>query len=145
MSFNPYLNGMFEKGKGNINFASGGDTFKVALMTSSYTPDLDNDDFWSDISADEASGTGYTAGGQTLANQAWAKDVANNRAYLDGDNISWPASSIVARYGVLYKDTGTPATSPLIALIDFGADKQSVSSTFLIEFDSTGIFEDVRN
>ena len=40
---------------------------KVAMITDSATPDFDAHDFWADLSANEVSGTGYTAGGQLLA------------------------------------------------------------------------------
>jgi hypothetical protein len=42
-------------------------TIKVALVTG-YTPDRDAHDYWDDVVANEESGTGYTAGGATLAN-----------------------------------------------------------------------------
>jgi len=42
------------------------DTIKCALFTSSYTPDIDNDVYFSDISANEVVGTGYTSLGVTL-------------------------------------------------------------------------------
>ena len=43
------------------------DTIKVALLTSSYTPDQDAHDYFNDVSSAEVTGTGYTAGGATLA------------------------------------------------------------------------------
>ena len=42
------------------------DTFKIALVLATYTPQLTSDSSWSAISSYEASGTGYTAGGQVL-------------------------------------------------------------------------------
>lgn len=59
---------------GDIDLAN--DTIKVMLLTSSYTPDLDHD-FVDDVSANEVSGTGYTAGGATLASKAITDDDAN--------------------------------------------------------------------
>jgi len=137
----PYNKVRYEVPLGNIDFDSGGDTFKIALMTDSYSPDVDNDDFWSDISADETSGTGYTAGGETLANQAVTREDANDRAVWDADDVVWSASTITAAKAVIYKDTGNPATSPLIGYMDFGGNRSSVASDLTILFDSSGILE----
>jgi hypothetical protein len=56
--------------KGVAAFLSGqiapSNTFNLAFVTSSYTPNLAVDNVWSDISTNEASGSGYTAGGQAL-------------------------------------------------------------------------------
>jgi hypothetical protein len=47
------------------------------------------------------------------------------------------------RYGVIYSDTGTTSTSPLIGYIDFGEDVSVTDDTLTINFDADGIFEDV--
>ena len=51
-----------------INTAS--DTFKCAMITNSSTPDFDTHDHWSDLSSNEVSGTGYSAGGVALGSVA---------------------------------------------------------------------------
>lgn len=122
------------------DLTNGGDTIKVALMADTYTPDRDADAFWDDISANEISGTGYTAGGATIANQSWTQDNAIDKAVFDGDPVEWASSTLTARYGVIYKDTGTPSTSPLIQLIDFGANQSTSGSTFRITPDANGYF-----
>jgi hypothetical protein len=115
------------------------DTIKVMLVTSSYTPNQDTDDFINDASANEVSGTGYTAGGQALANKAVTADNTDNEGVFDADDASWTSSTITARGAVLYKDTGTPSTSPVICYIDFGADKVSSGGTFTISWNAEGI------
>jgi hypothetical protein len=45
------------------------DTIKCALTTSTYTVDIDTHDFFNDVT-NEITGTGYTAGGATLASTA---------------------------------------------------------------------------
>jgi len=115
------------------------DTIKVALTTSSYTPNQDSHDFFNDIT-NEISGTGYTAGGATLGSKTWTQDDANNRVVFDSADASWSTSTLTARYAVIYKDTGTPATSPLIALIDLAEDKSTNASTFQITWNADGIF-----
>lgn len=115
------------------------DTIKVALCTSSYTPDIDADEYYDDIDNEVASGSGYTTGGETLANVTVTQDDANDQAVLDADDVTWTSSTITARYAVIYKDTGTASTSPLIGYIDFAEDKASSSGDFEINWDSDGI------
>lgn len=111
------------------------DTIKVALVTASYTPTAGHD-FFSDIT-NEVSGTGYTAGGATLASKT---TTAGTTASFDAADTSWTTATInAARYAIIYKDTGNAATSPLIAAIDLGGDKTSTAGTFLITWDAAGI------
>ncbi len=114
------------------------DTFKMALTTSSYTYDKTHD-FFNDIT-NEVSGTGYTAGGDTMTSVTVTQDDTNNRATLDFDDPEWTTSTITARNGILYKDTGVSTTSPLVLRINFGADFSSSGTTFRIELDSVGMF-----
>ena len=115
-----------------------GITLKCALVTSSYTADKDAHENFDDIT-NEISGTGYTAGGATLANVSTNIDDTNDRGELDADDVTWASSTLTARAGVLYYSTGTAATSTLIAYIDFGEDYSSDSSDFVIEWNSEGI------
>ena len=50
------------------------DTIKVVLVTSSYTPNIDTHTQYSHIT-NQVTGTGYTAGGATLANKSVAVDT----------------------------------------------------------------------
>jgi hypothetical protein len=113
------------------------DTIDVALVKSTYTPNIDTDTFWSDVSANEATGTGYTAGGAALASKALTVDTANDLVKFTAADTSWPSSTVTARYAVIYKNTGTASTSPLIGYIDFGADKTTSGDTFYIQWDAT--------
>jgi hypothetical protein len=115
------------------------DTIKVALLTSSYTPDQDAHDYFNDVSSNEVSGTGYTAGGNTLASKTVTYDSANNVIILDAADTTWASSTITARYAVVYGSTGTASTSPLIGYVDFGSDQSSTNGNFTITWDSTGI------
>ncbi len=115
------------------------DTIKVMLVTSSYSPNQDTHDFIDDVSANEVSGTGYTAGGQALANKAVTADNTDNEGVFDADDPSWTTATITARGAVFYKDTGTPSTSPVIAYMDFGSDKSSSAGTFTIALNAEGI------
>jgi hypothetical protein len=114
------------------------DTIKVALVTSSYTPDQDNHEDYADIT-NEVVGTGYTAGGATLANAAVTKDNTDNEGVFDADNVTWSSSTITARGAIIYKDSGVDATSWFIAYLDFTTDKTSTSGNFTIQWNSEGI------
>lgn len=116
------------------------DTIKVVLLTSSYTPNQDTHDYLDDVVANEVSGTGYTAGGATLASKTLTYDGANNVTVLDAADVTWSASTITARYAVIYDASpGTNATRPLIGYVDFGSDQSSTAGDFTITWDSTGI------
>lgn len=123
--------------KGSIDLSS--DTIKVMLLTSSYTPNIDTDIFIDDVSANEITGTGYTAGGATIANPTVTQDDTDNEGVFNGDDVIWSNSTITARYAVIYKDTGTPGTSPVIAYIDFGGDKSSLNENFVVSWAAEGI------
>lgn len=115
------------------------DTIKVALLTSSYTPNQNTHQYFSDVSANEVSGTGYTAGGVTLGSKTAVQSTVTMT--FSGANASWSASTITARYAVIYDSTpGTGATDPLVAYVDFGADQSSSSGTFTISWSGSGIF-----
>ena len=125
---------LFNSFKGNVLGATidlDTDTIKVALCTSTFTPNVDTMDFFDDIT-NEVVGAGYTAGGATLANKTITVDTTNDRAYLDADDVTWAASTITARYIVVYKSTGTAATSPLIGYINLGTDRTSSADTFYV-------------
>ena len=114
---------------------------KVALLTSAYVPNQDLHNYFDDVVANEVTGTGYTAGGQTLATKAVTYDAATNVTMLDAGDVTWAASTITARYAVVYDSTpGTSATQPLYGYVDFGSDQSSTSGNFTITWDATGIF-----
>jgi hypothetical protein len=116
------------------------DTIKAALVTSSYTPSQDNHDYWDDVSANEVSGTGYTAGGATLGSKTITYDGASNKTTLDAADVTWAASTLTARYCVIYDDSpATAATKPLIAYIDFGANQSSSAGTFTVSWSAQGV------
>ena len=124
---------------GNIDLVN--DTIKLMLLTSSYTPDIDADEFKDDIDTNEVVGTGYTAGGQALAGKSVTQDNPNDRGYLDANDVNWAASTITARYMVLYKDTGVAGTSSLIAVWDFVTDKITSGGDFLVQWNASGVLE----
>ena len=116
------------------------DTIKIALVGSSYTPNQDSHDYWDDVVANEVSGTGYTAGGATLTSKTVTYDSGSNVIVLDAADAVWAASTITARYAVIYDDSGaTNAQKVLVGYIDFGSDQSSTNGNFTVTFDATGI------
>ncbi|WP_395704998.1 hypothetical protein [Rhodococcus ruber] len=114
-------------------------TIKVMLCTSAYTPDQDTHQYKSSVT-NEVTGTGYTAGGATLASATVTYTAGTNTLVLDAADTSWSNSTITARYAVIYDATpGTDATRPLIGYVDFGADVSTTAGTFTITWDAAGI------
>jgi len=116
------------------------DTMKVLLTTSSYTPSQDSHEFKSSVT-NEVTGTGYSAGGVTLGTKSVSVDTASNETRLIAANVSWTTATFTARYAVIYKDTGTAGTSPLLGYVDFGADVPVSAGTFSITWDTTGVLK----
>lgn len=113
------------------------DDMKVALVTSSYTADIDAHDNFDDIT-NEVSGTGYTAGGAQLT-ESVSVDNTDNEGVFDASDVTWLSSTITARGAVIYKNTGTASTSKLVCYIDFSEDKISSAGNFVIQWASEGI------
>jgi hypothetical protein len=109
------------------------------LLESGYTPNQDTHDYVDDVVANEESGTGYTAGGDTLTTPTCT--VSGRVTTFDADDAQWTSSTLTARYAVIYyDDAGGDADSLLIAYVDFGEDKSSEAGTFQITWDASGIF-----
>lgn len=113
------------------------DTIKVALVKSGYTPDQDVHDFWNDVSAQEVAGTGYTAGGKELNEKSVSADAASNTVRLKAKTVEWKEVTVEYRYAVIYKDTGSAETSPVLQYLDAGAVQKIASGTVKIEWDAT--------
>lgn len=124
-----YNSAVDDMARGAIDFDT--DTFKVMLVTSSYTPNKDTHDKRDDVT-NEASGTGYTSGGATSACTV-TKDTANDRVTLQFASVSWASSTITARGAVIYKSRGGASSADeLVAYNDFGADVSTTAGTFSI-------------
>lgn len=116
------------------------DTIKVMLCTSSYTPDQDTHAYKDVSVTNEVTGDGYTEGGATLASKTIGYTAGTNVIKLDAADTVWAASTITARYAVIYDDT--PASSkPLLGYVDFGEDEESASTDFTIQWSSDGVLK----
>jgi hypothetical protein len=133
-----YDNFFTSLGAKQINLAS--DTFKAILLGTGYTPNQGTHRYQSDLGANEITGTGYTAGGQTISPVTPAVNTGTHVFNLTGSNPSWPSSSLSARYMAIVDTTpGSAATNPLVCFIDFGGTETTVNGTFSVTWDATGI------
>ena len=104
---------------GEMDFSSDtSQSFKIALFTSSATLNADTTAY---STTNEASGTGYDAGGKAISIAA-NPTSSGTTAFLDFSDVTWSSSSITARGALIYKNT---TGNPAVAVIDFGEDKQS--------------------
>jgi len=119
------------------------DTIKCSLHTVTYVPAQDTDDFFNDAT-NEVTGTGYTAGGVTLAGKGLSYDAASNELRFDFDDPVWGPGATISgiRVAVLYKDTaGASTTDPLIAYTIFASDQAVSNGTFTIDVDTTTVLK----
>ena len=124
-----YNSAVDDMARGAIDFDT--DTFKIMLVTSTYTANKDSHDKRDDVT-NEVSGTGYTAGGATVACTV-TKDTANDKVTLAFASTSWATATITARGAVIYKSRGgSSSADELVAYIDFGSDVSSTAATFTV-------------
>lgn len=110
---------------------------KVAMITDSATPDFDAHDFWADLSANEVSGTGYTAGGAAYTSTELT--LSGGTLKYDAADVAWTTSTITsAMAAVGYADS--VASDPLIFLSDFVTAASTTAGTFTIVWSASGIF-----
>ena len=76
-------------------------------------------------SVNEVTGTGYTAGGQTMTGVTISYDATNSVAYVNFANVIWNPAAFTARCALIYDATASNAS---IAVIDFGSDKTCTTS-----------------
>lgn len=108
------------------------DTFKGMLVTSTYTPNSDTHTKRSDVT-NEVTGTGYSAGGNTVTVTVSSVDTTNDRVDITFAVASWTTSTITARAMVIYKSRGGASSADeLVAYIDFASDITSTGATFSV-------------
>jgi hypothetical protein len=113
----------------NFN-TSGGNTFNLALYTSSASMGAGTTAYATTNEIANTSGSSYSAKGKALTN---ITPVLNSTtAVVDFDNISWTSASFTANGCLIFNDTATG--DPACCVIAFGGDKTVTSGTFTIEF-----------
>jgi hypothetical protein len=107
--------------------ASGGNSFKLALYTSSATLGAATTAY---TTTGQATGTNYTAGGAALTNVD--PTSGGTTGFTDFNDLVFGTATITARGCLIYNDTA--AGDPAVAAIDFGGDKTSTAGDFTIVF-----------
>ena len=120
------LNGIHAFGTTVARAGTTADTMKIALYTSSATLDATTTAY---SVTNETSGTGYSAGGNTLTTVA--PSSSGTTAFTDFADTTWSSATITARGALIYNSTQADKS---IAVLDFGADKTSTAGDFTIVF-----------
>lgn len=124
-------------------------TVKCMIVTGTYTPNQNTHDFRDDLGANEVSGTGYTAGGNTLATPVVSLDGAGNVKVDFDDPAAWAQNAAGfsnGRRAVVYVARGGAASADeLIGYTDdFGADKGNVDGDFSVTVNANGLYTSAR-
>ena len=120
---------------------TGGDTFKLALYTSSATIDANTTAY---TASGEVTGTNYTAGGGSLTNggvTATNGSSSTGTGFTTFSNLTFSNATITARGALIFNTTpsangtaNTTLTNASVAVLDFGSDKTSTAGDFTIIF-----------
>tara|TARA_R110001592_G_scaffold314112_1_gene589697 strand:- start:348 stop:788 length:441 start_codon:yes stop_codon:yes gene_type:complete len=117
--------------EGKHDFTNGADAFKLALFTSSATLSAATTDY---STTNEASGTGYTAGGGALVNVT--PTSSGTTAFTDFNDLTFTSSTITANGAMIYNTQagGGSGTTESVVILAFGSDKTSTNGDFTIQF-----------
>jgi|TARA_R110000822_G_scaffold49040_2_gene128787 hypothetical protein len=112
---------------GTHNFtATSGNTFKLALYTSSATLNASTTAY---TTSNEVSGTGYTAAGAALTSVT--PTTSGTTAFCDFADLTFSSSTITANGALIYNDT---QSDKAVCSLAFGGDKTSTAGDFTIQF-----------
>ena len=116
---------------GTHNFASGGDSFKIALYVSTLGPPYTTSStVYSTDNEVSSSGTNYTTGGNALDGQG-VSVPGSNTATVDFTNEVFSNVTLTSLGAAIYNDTNG---DKLCLVIDFGGAKVATSGDFTIQF-----------
>ena len=110
--------------------ASSGNTFKIALFTSSASLGASTTAYSTSNEITNSSGTAYTAGGATLTSVTPTSD--STTAVCDFNDVSYTDATFTANGCMIYNDSASG--DPACVVVAFGGDKTVTSGTFTIQF-----------
>jgi hypothetical protein len=110
--------------------ASSGNTFNLALYTSSASMGASTTAYSTSNEITNTSGSAYSAKGKALTSVTPVLD--GSTAVCDFANISWTSASFTANGCLIFNDTASG--DPGVCVVAFGGDKTVTSGTFTIEF-----------
>jgi len=105
---------------------SGGDTFKLALYTSSATMGASTTAY---ATTNQVTGTNYTAGGASLTRID--PTSSGTTGFTDFADLTFGTATVTARGCLIYNSSDSNVS---VATIDFGGDKTSTAGDFTIVF-----------
>jgi hypothetical protein len=117
---------------------SGGDTFKLALYTSSATLNATTTVYSTNPggggNTEVANGNGYTTAGATLVNTGVG--LTSTTAFTDFTDVSFTSASFTANGCLIYNTQANAGsgTTNAVCVVAFGGDKTVSSGTFTIQF-----------
>lgn len=115
---------------GTHNFtASTGDTFKIALYTSSATLGASTTAYSATNEITNTAGTAYTAGGKNLTSVTPVLD--SSTAVCDFSDVSWTSATFTANGALIYNSS---QSNKAVCAIAFGGDKTATNGTFTVQF-----------
>ena len=121
------LNGVHAFGTTVTRGSTNADTFYIALYTSSATLDSTTTAY---SATNEVSGTGYSAGGNSLT-VSQTPTSTSTTAWLDFADSTWSSSTITANGALIYNSTNS---NKAVAVLAFGGDKTPTNGDFTIVF-----------
>tara|TARA_S200002703_G_scaffold152657_2_gene153297 strand:- start:13 stop:450 length:438 start_codon:yes stop_codon:yes gene_type:complete len=121
--------------QGVHNFASGGDTFKLALYAGATASLGATTTAYATGLAGQVTGTGYTAGGSNLVPAIAAPGATGTTAFVDFVDLTFSTATITASGCLIYNDTDSDKS---VATISFGGSKTSTAGDFTIVFPTAG-------
>jgi hypothetical protein len=104
------------------------DTLKVALYTSSATLDQDTTAY---TTTGEASGTGYSAGGETLTFEEDTPKLVDGRVVVSFSDVTWSSLSATFRGALIYNSS---KSNRACFVIDFGGNITRSGTDFVLPF-----------
>ena len=122
-----------------VAFFTAAKTYKMSLHTSSFVPDKDTHEYYSDLT-NEVSGTGYTEGGDDIGDPTVSKDEDTDEVKIDFSDYTFSDLTIAdIRYAVIYIETGVDSTSQVIAMLDFGETLSLTAEDLAVKISPHGI------
>ena len=110
--------------------ASSGNSFKLALYTSSATLNKSTTAYSTSNEISNTSGSAYTAGGKALTSVTPA--LSTDTACCDFADVSWTSASFTANGCLIFNDSAS--SDQAVCAIAFGSDKTVSSGTFTVQF-----------
>lgn len=132
----PYDNFLLGLGRKIFDFAD--DTFKIILVSSTYSFSYDHA-VLADIAGELTDGHGYTVGGQAISGVSF--EVNDHIAKFDAEDVTWSAlgGTIGPMTGAIVYDN-TTVDKRLLFYQDFGGEQSAGDSIdFRVIFDSSGV------